>query len=235
MSLGKWVGIGAGWFLAGPIGAIIGYYIGKSFFDGTNDSAQAYELSLLILSSLVIKSDGRIAKSELDYVKKFFIDTFGIRKANKYFQIFNKLNRQSLASQLRPVCQQLTSSINHSSRLQIIHFLFGVSASDNDIHHNEIDLIKKIAGYLNVNNYDFESIKSMFIDHGSSGGLEKWFKILEIDKSASDEEVKKAHRKMVIKYHPDKLQAVGKDIVKLAEEKFLLVQQAYEEIMKTRK
>lgn len=235
MSLGKWVGIGAGWFLAGPIGAIIGYYIGKSFFDGKNDNAQAYELSLLILSSLVIKSDGRIAKSELEYVKKFFIDTFGIQKANKYFQIFNKLNKQSLISQLRPVCQQLTSSINHSSRLQIIHFLFGVSASDNEIHHAEIDLIKKIAGYLNVNNYDFESIKSMFIDYGSSGGLEKWFKILEIDKSASDEEVKKAHRKMVIKYHPDKLQGVSKDIVKLAEEKFLLVQQAYEEIMKNRK
>ena len=235
MSLGKWVGIGAGWFLAGPIGAIIGYYIGKSFFNGKNDNAQAYELSLLILSSLVIKSDGRIAKSELEYVKKFFIDTFGIQKANKYFQIFNKLNKQSLISQLRPVCQQLTSSINHSSRLQIIHFLFGVSASDNEIHHAEIDLIKKIAGYLNVNNYDFESIKSMFIDYGSSGGLEKWFKILEIDKSASDEEVKKAHRKMVIKYHPDKLQGVSKDIVKLAEEKFLLVQQAYEEIMKNRK
>ena len=91
MSLGKWVGIGAGWFFAGPIGAIIGYYIGKSFFDGKNDNAQAYELSLLILSSLVIKSDGRIAKSELEYVKKFFIDTFGIQKANKYFQssLFN--------------------------------------------------------------------------------------------------------------------------------------------------
>ena len=234
MSLGKWMGIGAGWFLAGPIGAIIGYYIGKSFFDGKNDGAQAYELSLLILSSLVIKSDGRIAKSELEYVKKFFIATFGTQKANKYFKIFNKLNKQSLTSQLRPVCQQLTSSVNHSSRLQIIHFLFGVSASDNEIHHAEIDLIKKIAGYLNVNNYDFESIKSMFIDNGSSANLDRWFRILEIDQSASDEEIKKAHRKMVIKYHPDKLQGVSNDIVKLAEEKFLLVQQAYEEIMKSR-
>ena len=70
MSLGKWVGIGAGWFLAGPIGAIIGYYIGKSFFDGKDDQAKAYELSLLILSSLVIKSDGKIVKSALEYVPK---------------------------------------------------------------------------------------------------------------------------------------------------------------------
>ena len=234
MSLGKWVGIGAGWFLAGPIGAIIGYYISKSFFDGKNDQAKAYELSLLILSSLVIKSDGKIVKAELDYVKKFFINTFGVQKANKYFEVFNKLNKQSLSSQLRPVCLQLNSCINHASRLQIIHFLFGVSASDNEIHSSEIELIKRIASYLNINQYDFESIKSMFLAEGSTNSLDKWFAILEIDKNASDVEIKKAHRKMVIKYHPDKLQGVSDDIVKLAEDKFLLVQQAYENIMKSR-
>ena len=234
MSIGKFVAIGAGWFFAGPIGAIIGYYIGKSFFDGKNDQAKAYELSLLILSSLVIKADGKVVKAELDYVKKFFVSTFGVAKANNYFQIFNKLNKQSLISKLRPVCQQLNANINHASRLQIIHFLFGVSASDNDIHSSEIQLINKISGYLNINQYDFESIKSMFISKGDNN-LEKWYSILEIDKNATNSEIKKAHRKMVSKYHPDKLKGVGDDIVKLAEEKFLLVQKAYEEILKSRK
>ncbi len=234
MSLGKWVGIGAGWFLAGPIGAIIGYYIGKSFFDGKNDQAKAYELSLLILSSLVIKSDGKVVKAELVYVKNFFVDTVGMPKANKYVEIFNKLNKQSLSSQLRPVCQQLNSYVNHASRLQIIHFLFSVSASDNEIHASEINLINRIASYLNINQYDFESIQSMFISQSSANNLDKWFSILEIDKNASDNEVKKAHRKMVTKYHPDKLQGVSEDIIKLAEEKFLLVQQAYEQIIKSR-
>ena len=234
MSIGKFVAIGAGWFFAGPIGAIIGYYIGKSFFDGKNDQAKAYELSLLILSSLVIKADGKVVKAELDYVKKFFVSTFGVHKANNYFKIFNKLNKQSLISQLRPVCQQLNANINHASRLQIIHFLFGVSASDNDIHTSEINLINKIATYLNINQYDFESIKSMFVSKGNNN-LDKWYAILEVDKNATDNDIKKAHRKMVRKYHPDKLQGVGEDIVKLAEEKFLLVQQAYEQIMKSRK
>ncbi|MAW21323.1 MAG: molecular chaperone DjlA [Flavobacteriales bacterium] len=236
MSLGKWIGIGAGWFLAGPIGAIIGYYINKSFFDGKNDQAKAYELSLLILSSLVIKSDGKVVKAELDYVKRFFVNTFGIQKANQYFEVFNKLNKQSLSSQLRPVCQQLNSYVNHASRLQIIHFLFGVSASDNEIHVSEIELIKRIANYLNINQYDFESIKSMFITtgKGAKSNLDKWYAILELDKNASDDEIKKAHRKMVRKYHPDKLQGVSEDIIKLAEEKFLLVQEAYEQIKKNR-
>ncbi len=234
MSLGKWVGIGTGWFLGGPIGAIIGYYIGKNFFNGKHDQENAYELSLLILSSLVIKSDGRVVAAELDYVKKFFVSTFGIQKANKYFKIFNELNKQSLNSQLRPVCQQLNQHINHASRLQIIHFLFGVSASDNEIHNSEIELIKKISNYLNINKYDFQSIQSMFFYKGSAKSLDKWYAILEIDKNASNDEIKKAHRKMVLKYHPDKLQGVSQEIIKLAEEKFLLVQKAYENIMKSR-
>lgn len=235
MSISKWLGVGAGWFLAGPIGAIIGYYIGKNFFDGKNDQAKAYELSLLILSSLVIRSDGKVQKVELDYVKKFFINTFGIQKANKYFSIFNKLNKQTLTNQIRPVCQQLNAYVNHSSRLQIIHFLFGVAGSDNEIHASEIDMINKIASYLNINSYDFESIRSMFINQGKfKNNLDKWYAILELDKNASMEKIKKAHRKMVRKYHPDRLQGVSEDIVKLAEEKFLLVQKAYENIIKNK-
>lgn len=233
MSINKWIGIGAGWFLGGPIGAIIGYYIGKNFFQGKNDNAQAYEVSLLILSSLVIKSDGKIIKEELEYVKNFFTNTFGVNKANQYFKIFNNLNKQSLSSQLRPICIQLNKYINHSSRLQIIHFLFGVSASDNEIHISEKILIEKIATYLNISKYDFESIQSMFVDNRSDNSLEKYYKILGINNSASIDEVKKAYRKMAMKYHPDKLQGVSSDIVKLAEEKFQLVQDAYENIMKS--
>ena len=235
MSISKWIGVGAGWFLGGPIGAIIGYYIGKNFFDGKNDQEKAYELSLLILSSLVIRSDGRVKKVELEYVKRFFVNTFGIQKANKYFEIFNKLNKQTLNSQLRPVCQQLNTYVNHSSRLQIIHFLFGVSASDNEIHKSEIEMINKIANYLNINSYDFESIKSMFINQGSAtNNMDQWYAILEVDRSSSIDEIKKAHRKMVRKYHPDRLQGVSEHIVKLAEEKFLLVQKAYENIIKSK-
>ena len=86
MSLGKWVGIGAGWFFGGPIGAIIGYYIGKNFFNGKNDNEKAYEISLLILASLVIKADGKVRKEELNYVKEFFTRTFGQVKSKKYFE-----------------------------------------------------------------------------------------------------------------------------------------------------
>jgi DnaJ like chaperone protein len=75
----------------------------------------------------------------------------------------------------------------------------------------------------------------MFSSKFGADSLDKWFTILELKSNATDDEIKKAHRKMVLKYHPDKLQGVSKDILKLAQDKFLLVQQAYENIMKSRK
>ena len=60
------------------------------------------------------------------------------------------------------------------------------------------------------------------------------YKILEIEKSATDEEVKKAYRRMAVKYHPDKVSQLGQDIQKAAEEKFKKVQEAYENVKKSR-
>ena len=232
MSLGKWVGVSAGWFLAGPIGAIIGYYVGKSFFNGKNDQEKAYEISLLILASLVIKADGKVRQEELNYVKSFFTKTFGEVKSQRYFKIFNTLNKQSFTSQIRGICLQLTQSVNHASRLQIIHFLFGIASSDREVHQSEINLIQKISGYLNINSYDFQSISSMFLNGDSNAS--KYYKILEIDEDASLDDIKKSYRKLVMKYHPDKLQGVSEDIIKLANEKFLSIQEAYEKVLKER-
>ena len=104
-------------------------------------------------------------------------------------------------------------------RLEIIHFLFGIAASDNEIHLKEIETIKRISNYMNINSYDFESIKSMLLSKKSADS-EKWYKILGVNKNATDSEVKKAYRKMALKYHPDKLTGVSEDIKKLATQKF---------------
>ena len=233
MSKAKWIGAAAGWFFAGPIGGIIGYYLGKNLSNKKVDNQKGFEISLLILSSMVIKSDGKVLKPELNYVRQFFTKTFGSQKSNEYFKIFNNLNKQDLNSRLRQVCLQINAHVNHSSRLEIIHFLFGVAASDNEIHSKEIETIKRISNYMNINPYDFESIKSMLLAKKSADS-EKWYKILGLNKSATDSEVKKAYRKMALKYHPDKLTGVSEDIKKLATQKFQALKEAYEQINKER-
>jgi DnaJ like chaperone protein len=60
------------------------------------------------------------------------------------------------------------------------------------------------------------------------------YKILEITKEATEEDIRKAYRKMAMKYHPDKVVNLGPEIQKDAKEKFLKVQQAYENIKKAK-
>jgi DnaJ like chaperone protein len=97
------------------------------------------------------------------------------------------------------------------------------------IHPTEIQIIEKISSYLGVNSNDFLSIRNMFIPETDSS-----YKILEIDPSSSNGEVKKAYRRMAMKYHPDKVSHLGDDIRKSADDKFAMVNEAYEKIKRER-
>lgn len=238
----KWIGGGLGWAFGGPIGAIFGYALG-SLFDNTQvytynaiyessggDRTQSgdFHASLLVLSAAIMKADGRILKSELDYVKKFLTQQFGSDKASEMILSLREIVKQEIP--LQDVCRQIRHFMQPSSNLQLIHFLFGISGADGEIHPKEIEMIKEISSLLGIGKKDFESIQAMFIKHTDND-----YKILEIDPEATNEEVKKAYRKMAVKYHPDKVIHLGEDVQKAANEKFQKVQEAYENIKKSRK
>lgn len=245
----KWLGAGLGFTMGGPIGAAIGFAIG-SFVDGfsekdldqerkayqrrmqsdrtrVNTQSGDFEISLLVLASIVIKSDGKVDQRELDYVRVKFRSMYGSERANNAFKLFKGIVKKQVSA--RQVCMQIRQHMPHASRLQLIHFLFGIAKADGHVSESEVEEIKKIAGYLYINTYDFESIKAMFYNASDNA-----YKILEIDKSASDAQVKAAYRKMVKKYHPDKLRDLGEEHLKGAKEKFQSIQDAYEAIKKER-
>ena len=244
-SFTKWLGAGLGFTLGGPIGSIIGFAVG-SFVDGVSKedvlkeyqeaqkrggrgSTQSgdFEISLLILASVVIKADGKVDQRELNFVRSQFVGMYGKDRANNAFKLFKGIIKKEVSA--HQVCVQIRQHMPHASRLQLLHFLFGIAKADQHVAGSEVNEIRKIAGYLNINQYDFESIKAMFYDDSESS-----YKILEISKLATEDEVKKAYRKMVKKYHPDKLQGLGAEHIKGAEEKFLQIQKAYEQIKNER-
>ncbi len=246
MSFAKWLGASLGWSFGGPIGGILGFALG-SVIDGFSDvdirdfrqSGQAgrqprmtssgdFEVSLLILAAVVIKSDGRVDRRELDFVRQSFKGMYGAERANKAFKLFGGIIKNNNIS-TRQVCMQIRQMMEHSSRLQLLHFLFGIAKADGNVSEVEMQTIRRIAGYLYISDRDFQSIKAMFYNEVNNA-----YKILEITKSASNDEVKKAYRKMVKKHHPDKLRHLGEEHLKGAEEKFRKIQQAYEQIQKER-
>ena len=241
MSVGKKILFGGlGWVLGGPIGAIIGYYLGSQGDHAdqgysTQPTTRGYPntkpgdfmVSLLVLLGAVMKADKQLLKSELDYVKNFLRQQFSHQDTKEYMILFKDIIKQDYP--IRDVCRQIQRSMDHPSRLELIHVLFGLSKADGHIHPDEIKVINTIGRYLNINDSDFDSIKAMFVKDTQSA-----YKILEIKKSVTDSEVKKAYRKMASKYHPDKVNHLGDDLKHLAEEKFKAMNDAYQSIKKER-
>ena len=234
-SYGKWIGGGLGWAFGGPLGAIIGFAIGSAF--GNNSNTEEYiggttqqrdfNVSLLVLSAAVMKADGSVKKSELDYVKRFFLSNFGQERAEKYILMLREILKQDI--QIYDVSQQIGRFMDYSSKLQLLHYLFGIASADGTTHENEVDVISVISKYMGISSPDFQSIKAMFVQQVDSA-----YKILGIDANATDDEVKKAYREMAKKYHPDKVAYLGEDVRKSAEQKLQEVNEAYDKIRKQR-
>ncbi len=233
---GKWVGGGLGWALGGPIGGLLGFVVGSMFDNRSGAPRQRvltgtthgdFTMSLLVLVAAVMKADGRVMQSELDYVKKYFTQSFGPAASREAMLYLRDLLKQQIP--LRDVSMQIRQRLDKASKLQLLHFLFAVSRADGKVHPEEVRIIEKIAGYLGIPVQDMESIRNMFYEDVDSA-----YKILEIDKSVSEDEIKKAYRKMANKYHPDKVAYLGEDIRKAAGEKFRKVKDAYDRIKKER-
>lgn len=236
-SFAKWLGGSLGWVVGGPIGGLMGFIVGSVIDSTTGPSAGTkryvrttqgdFGTSLLVLVAAVMKADGSVVKSELDYVKQFFVRQFGEESAKQALHMLRDLLKKDIP--VRDVCLQISRNMDYSSRLQLLHLLFNVSLADKRIDASELAIIEKISGYLEVSLNDFVSIKNMFIPETDSS-----YKILEIEVSASDEEVKKAYRRMAMKYHPDKVSHLGEDFRRTADEKFKKVNEAYAKIKNER-
>jgi DnaJ like chaperone protein len=242
----KWIGGGLGWAAGGPIGALLGFAVG-SMIDGMQSGEYAYDgsgqapypgarqptqagdfvASLLILAAAVMKSDKKVLKSELDFVKHFLVNQFGVTEAERQLLTLRELLNQDF--DLSAVSNQVRRFMEYAGRLQLLHFLFGIAVADGDPHPAELDTIHRIADGLGISDADFASVKAMFFKDTTSA-----YRILEITPDASDEEVKKAYRKMALKYHPDRVSSMGEDVEKAAKMKFQELQAAYEDIKKQR-
>lgn len=246
----KWIGGGLGWAFGGPIGAVIGVVLGAmidemgpsaggqsrdsshdAFDSGPHYNPQTaqgdFVASLLVLTAAVMKGDGKVLRSELEYVKKFLVHNFGEDNAQRLLPVLKELLQKEIP--LRDVCLQIRQYMPEAQRIQMLHYLFGISASDGDVHPREVLIIKAISDYLGITNADYESVKAMFYRDVDADYI-----ILEVAPDASDEEVKKAYRKMAVKFHPDKVADLGEEAQKAAKERFQKVQDAWESVKKRR-
>ena len=210
-------------------GAFIGFFIGSFLSPKVQKiSSKDFEINLLALASLVIKADGKVTQNELDFVRRYFISAYGKNRANEVFKIFNQ-NVKNKGISLSKISRLFNLALNYESRLQVIHFLFGIAKADGNISELEIKKLLEFSNLFKLSYADFLSIKAMFVQESDNA-----YKILEVDKTATNDEIKKSYRDLAKKHHPDKVQHLGDAYVKAAQDKFQQIQKAYQNIKNER-
>ena len=234
---GKWVGGALGWALGGPIGALLGYQVGKMFQGFTTDDGEPnvfekrtqrgdFSMALVVLSAAVMKADGKILKSELNYVKSFLKLNFGPKEAEQLTLLLRSVLKENI--DYRKVASQVRFHMDHPKRMLLLQYLYGISNADGEVHPYELDIIRFISKHLGISDKDRLSIEQAF--HKVSDP----YKVLEIGRDATDAEVKNAYRKLVVKFHPDKIGELGEGPMNKAKDRFIHIQEAYEQIKKVR-
>lgn len=239
MGLNKWIAGALGWAILGPIGGILAFFI-ASRIEENNESASSrrpdsrtnqeqrnsFLMSLLVLSAAVIKADGKTTSQELATLRNFITKNFGPVAGVEAEEVVKELISKDI--NLYEVCVQVRSNMSHAQRLHLYHYLVSLGACDG-LHQREIDVLETIGTYIGLAKSEVDSFFAQFRPTNDSN-----YKILEISPDATNEEVKKAYRKLAIKYHPDKVATLGEDVQKAAEEKFKAISLAYEAICKER-
>jgi len=239
-----WITGALGWAFFGPLGGIFGYAAGSILNAAARAAVQVQQIgggaglgaarndfiaSLLVLTAAMMKADGRATKAELDVVKQFFVLQFGPGIAQEALQMLRDILQKDIP--VGPVCGQIRANMNYSQRMALLHFLFSIAHADGELHPAEDRLLSHLASELGIHAADVRSIAAMFAPKADPDAD---YRVLEISGNATDDEVRKAYRRMSMKHHPDKVAHLGPEFQKTATEKFQRVNAAYANIKKSR-
>ena len=253
----KIIGIFLGYYLLGIFGAFVGYVIGsildryRAYGAGainplTNAHRQTVFIeTVFILMGKLAKADGYISQDEINHVEEF-IHKLGM--SSEHRQLAIALFKQGAAPDfdIKPKLNEFIAVCGHTNSLKqmLLIYLIVMALSDGRLHAAEEGLLKDFAFHLGYDQSAFKQLLDMVLGQSHFAGgqttsptaLEDAYKALGVSKESSDQEVKRAYRKLMSQYHPDKLmgQGVPEDMISMATAQTQEVQAAYELIKKSR-
>lgn len=255
MGIGKWIAGYLGWIALGPIGGIAAFLLGtlvESAVKGGNtitgndfiqgqDSQElgdrnSFLLSMLVMAAYIIRADGKIMHSEMEFVRGFLRQNFGIEAEQQgndiLLRTFEEQNRQgesAFRNVIRQSCRDAARFMDYSGRLQLLNFLVLIAQADGHVDDTEIKALKEVAKWMQMQESEVDSML-----HLDGGSLDDAYRVLGVSPSASDDELKRAYRRLALEHHPDRVAKLGEDVRRAAERKFQEINSAKERIWKAR-
>ncbi len=266
MGWGKWIGGIIGFSNWGFLGALAGYCIGSLIdeaassktenqsYGGYSSGQRAYGstyddgnqrnpflFSLMVLSSYIIKADGKVMHSEMEYVRNFLRTNFGeaavVQGEQILYRLFERQKQEGMNAfhnEILGCCSEIRQQFDISARLELLHFLVNIAKADGVVTPEEVSALKEVAINMGLSEQEVDSMLHLSQGGSNEGSIEDAYKVLEISPDATDDEVRAAYRKMALKHHPDRVAALGEDVRKAAEQKFQEINNAKQRIYKAR-
>jgi DnaJ like chaperone protein len=261
---GKVIGGAFGFMLGGPLGAVLGAALGHNFDRGLSQTTQSFRgtagdteriqsaffAATFSVMGHVAKADGRVSEIEINMANQIMSQMMLNAEQRKVARgLFNEgkhsdFDLAGVLSQFKKECHRRFHLIQMFLEIQIATLL-----ADGVVHEKERSIIHEIGRQLGVNDSTIDQLISMvqgqqyYAHTGEARGpasardLREAYAVLGVTESASDDDVKKAYRRLMNQHHPDKLVSKGlpEEMIRIATEKTQEIKKAYEQIKRSRK
>lgn len=251
----KIIGVIAGFYLLGFFGAILGYILGAIIdrvrtlgTGGVNPFRNALRQTVFLetlftLMGKLAKADGHISPDEIAHAE-LFMQKLAMTGAHRRHAIawFKKGADQSF--DIGPVYRRFMSVCGQTKDLKqvLLVYLIVTARADGHLHPAEEAVLFEIASQLNYDKAGFQRLIDMVLNQSHFGrppvdpgaALDDAYRALGITRDSTDQEIKRAYRKLMSQYHPDKLMGQGlpEDMIAVATEQAKEIQLAYDLITK---
>jgi DnaJ like chaperone protein len=188
--------------------------------------------SLIGLSIAVADADRHVRASQINTLKSFFKENFPYAEEDHRLiqSIIDETFKNRRGLDVDGLCGYYRSTSTLSGRLLLLRLLFKIAVADQDgINPSEEKLIQDISQRLGVDGYSNRSIRAEFIKK-----VNQAYEVLGVSPNANNDEIRSAYRKLAAQFHPDTVANLGEEFVRVAEEKFKVINRAYDEVRSER-
>ena len=253
--IGKIVGGVLGFAVGGPLGALLGAVAGHGLIDrsrsravaGGNGAVEAdagvvFALGVIALSAKVAKADGTVTRDEIRTFQRIF--PFDADERGRVADLYNEARRS--ADGFEAYAEQVRGALAGKPELlaEVVDALYAIAAADGELHPAEEGMIARIGAIFGVGDYEMASLRARHAAGSGAGAAGDGgrsatdaYAVLGVEPGASDDELRAAHRKLVLTYHPDKLVSKGlpEEFMELANDRLAAINAAYETVTKERR
>ncbi len=246
---GKVIGGVAGFALGGPLGALLGGLAGHAVdkirggqegperLEGPEEMAGptgakkvAFTVAVIVLGAKMAKADGTVSRAEIKAFKEVFhIPPDEVKNVGRIFDMAKKD-----AAGFEPYAKQVAWMFRKEPAVleELLAGLFHIARADGDVHPAELEYLRKVGEIFGLDPRAFERVRATFMGPDQSDPYE----VLGISRGDSNDEIKKAYRKLIRENHPDALVAQGmpEEFVQVANQRMAAINAAYDEVEKQR-